>query len=153
MHKNAPQGWRKGIYPVRQEAEEGIRENALYIVEESGDIAGTFILRHRPETAYERVGWNCDFSYDKIYVIYTLAVHPSWQRHHVGDTIMGYILSLAKLEKMKAVRLDVYEKNMPAIRLYEKHGFQYIADADLGYGQYGLDRFRLYQYINYEIIA
>ena len=48
---------------------------------------------------------------------------------------------------MKAVRLDVYEKNIPAVRLYEKLGFHYVHTVDLGYSQYGLDRFRLYQYL------
>ena len=48
---------------------------------------------------------------------------------------------------MKAVRLDVYEKNTPAVRLYEKLGFQYVDTVDLGYSEYGLDRFRLYQHL------
>lgn len=47
--------------------------------------------------------------------------------------------------KMKAVRLDVYEKNQPAIQLYKSFGFQYIDTVDLGYGMYGLDWFQLYQ--------
>ena len=34
-------------------------------------------------------------------------------------------------------KLDVYEKNEPAIRLYQKCGFQYIDTVDLGYGKYG----------------
>ena len=46
---------------------------------------------------------------------------------------------------MKAVRLDVYENNLPAIRLYESCGFDYIDSVDLGYSQYGLDSYRLYQ--------
>lgn len=38
-------------------------------------------------------------------------------------------------------------KNCPAIRLHEKLGFGYVDTVDLGYGEYGLDRFRLYQYL------
>ena len=59
--------------------------------------------------------------------------------------LMDFIISHAEAEGAKAVRLDVYEKNLPAIRLYRKYGFQYIDTVDLGYGKYGLDRFELYQ--------
>ena len=48
---------------------------------------------------------------------------------------------------MKAIRLDVYEQNTPAIRLYEKNGFQYITTVDLGLGDYGLHKFHLYEKI------
>ena len=46
---------------------------------------------------------------------------------------------------MQAVRLDVYEKSIPAIRLYEILGFSHVGTVDLGYGAYGLEQFRLYQ--------
>ena len=59
--------------------------------------------------------------------------------------MLEYILAHAAQAQVRAIRLDVYEKNMPAIRLYEKLGFQYMDTVDLGYGMYGLDRFRLYQ--------
>ncbi len=47
----------------------------------------------------------------------------------------------------KSIRLDVYEKNLPAIKLYEKYGFQYIDTVDLGLDQYGLNWFYLYEKI------
>jgi len=46
---------------------------------------------------------------------------------------------------MKSIRLDVYEKNIPAILLYEKCGFEYIDTVDLELGNYGLDWFKLYE--------
>lgn len=145
-HINYP-GWVKGIYPTGKDAEAGLEENTLYVAEKDRAVAGTFILRHKPEPAYSEADWKVPHSYDEIYVLYTLAVHPDYLGQHIGDQIMEYIIDLAEKESMKAVRLDVYEKNIPAIRLYEKHGFQYIDTVDLGYSQYGLDRFRLYQYI------
>ncbi|MDF2881389.1 MAG: acetyltransferase [Clostridiaceae bacterium] len=49
--------------------------------------------------------------------------------------------------KARSIRLDVYEKNIPAITLYEKCGFKYIDTVDLGLGNYGLDWFKLYEKI------
>ncbi|MDD5936977.1 MAG: hypothetical protein PUC65_15675 [Clostridiales bacterium] len=49
-HDNYP-GWKKGVYPTRQDALEGIEENALFVATIDGKIAGTLILRHKPEEA------------------------------------------------------------------------------------------------------
>ena len=46
---------------------------------------------------------------------------------------------------VKALRLDVYEKNLPAIRLYEACGFEFVAAVSMGLEHYGLDRFFLYE--------
>lgn len=146
MNVNYP-GWKKDIYPIRQDAQDGMNENALYVVVDEDQIVGTFILRHRPESAYHTADWRISLSYDNIYVVYTLAVHPESLGKHIGDIIMDFIIAEARRNEMKAVRLDVYEGNTPAIHLYEKHGFQYIDTVDLGYSQYGLNWYKLYQYV------
>lgn len=143
-HTNYP-GWRKGVYPIREDAAQGIAENNLFVAEAEGQIAGTFILRHRPGEAYALADWGNRLDYSEILVLYTFAVHPRFLRRGIGKQLMEFILAHAAREKIKAVRLDVYEKNTPAIRLYEQMGFQYVDTVDLGYGMYGLDRFRLYQ--------
>ena len=143
-HTNYP-GWRRGVYPTREDAAQGIAENNLFVAEAEGQIAGTFILRHRPGEAYALADWGNQLDYSEILVLYTFAVHPRFLRQGIGKQLMEFILSWAAREKIKAVRLDVYEKNTPAIRLYEQMGFQYVDTVDLGYGMYGLDRFRLYQ--------
>lgn len=48
---------------------------------------------------------------------------------------------------MKSIRLDVYENNIPAIKLYEKMGYKYLDTIDLGLGYYGLDWFKIYEKI------
>lgn len=137
--------WRKGIYPVRENAEAGIRERNLYVLRVDGRIAGTVILRHEPEHGYEQAEWSYKGDYSDIFVIYTLAVHPDYLRQGIGAALMNHIADLARASHIKSIRLDVYEKNLPAIKLYEKYGFQYIDTVDLGYGQYGLGFFRLYE--------
>lgn len=55
-HTNYP-GWRKGIYPTRVDVAQGIAENNLFVAVIAGRIAGTSILRHRPEEAYALADW------------------------------------------------------------------------------------------------
>ena len=51
----------------------------------------------------------------------------------------------SRVEELKALRLDVYEGNLPAIRLYESAGFRYAGTVSLGLEDIGLDWFRLYE--------
>ena len=46
VHENYP-GWKKGVYPTREDAEKGIREESLFVVEKENKIVGTFILSHK----------------------------------------------------------------------------------------------------------
>ena len=140
-------GWIKGIYPIREDAVAGVNDNMLYVARTDGRIAGSVILNHQPEKAYENVRWKMELDYSCIFVIHTFVVHPSFLKIGVGHALMDYSLELAQSSGIKSVRLDVYEKNLPAISLYEKCGFEYIDTVDLGLGHYGLEWFKLYEKI------
>ena len=138
-------GWIKGIYPVRENAAAGVDDNSLFVARCDGRIAGSVILDHQPEKAYENIVWKIDADYSYIFVVRTFVVHPSFLQLGVGHALMDFSLELALKSEMKSIRLDVYEKNLPAISLYEKCGFEYIDTVDLGLGHYGLDWFKLYE--------
>lgn len=143
-HANHP-GWKKGVYPTLEDARSGLAEGCLYVVRLSGRIAGTFMLRHRPEPGYALANWNSELDYSQILVLYTFAVHPDFLGCGLGKRMMDFITDLAVKAGDRAIRLDVYKNNVPAIALYEKCGFEYVDTVDLGYGEYGLDLYRLYQ--------
>ncbi len=138
-------GWIKGIYPIRENAITGIQNNNLFVVRHKGKIVGSIILDHQPEEAYHGVKWKLYADYSSIFVVRTFVVHPSYLKIGVGRTLIDFSFALAQKSGMKSIRLDVYEKNIPAILLYEKCGFEYIDTVDLGLGNYGLDWFKLYE--------
>mgnify|MGYP004599049391 CR=1 FL=1 len=140
-------GWIKGVYPTRQIAEKGIEEQSLYVVRHEGRIAGSIILNHHAEQVYDTASWGIDADYDKLFVIHTLVVHPLFLKAGIGKQLVAFACELGQKLQMKAIRLDTYEHNIPAIKLYEKFGFKYIDTIDLGLGDYGLHRFRLYEKI------
>ena len=143
-HENDP-GWKKGVYPTEEDARTGIEENTLFVAVEQGRIAGTFILRHKPEAAYAQVDWNCRLEEEQVWVLYTFAVHPDFRHRGIGRSILQFIDRYASETCAKAIRLDVTDQNSPAIALYESMGYRYMGTVDLGYSDYGLDWFRLYQ--------
>lgn len=138
-------GWIKGVYPVRQNAVDGIKDGNLYVAKHNGKIAGSVILSHNPEPAYHKAKWQSEFNYSDVLVIHTFVVHPNFMKCGVGKALMDFSAENGIESKAKSVRLDVYEGNIPAIKLYEKCGFKYIDTVDLGLGSYGLDWFKLYE--------
>ena len=146
MHTNYP-GWIKGIYPTRKNATEGISSKTLFVARSEGKITGSIILNHQPEEAYDDADWLVEITYDNIYVIRTFVIHPNFMGKGIGNALLNYSIEFAKNSGIKTIRLDVYEKNIPAIKLYEKNGFIYTGTVDLGLGNYGLKWFRLYEKI------
>jgi GNAT superfamily N-acetyltransferase len=138
-------GWAKGIYPIRQNAIDGVEDGGLYVAKHNGKIVGSVILNHTPEMAYYQARWECESDYSDIFIIHTFVVHPNYWKCGVGNAIIDFSIEHGIHSQVKSIRLDVYEGNLPAIRLYEKCGFKYIDTVDLGLGHYGLDWFKLYE--------
>ncbi|WP_099468108.1 GNAT family N-acetyltransferase [Konateibacter massiliensis] len=143
-HINYP-GWRKGIYPTRADALAGISEKSLYVATTDNKIVGSIILRHKPEDAYHQVRWQKELDYEKVFVIYTFLIHPDYFNKGMGKELLCFAEALGKEQGMLALRLDVSEDNLPAIKLYEKCSFHYIDTVDLGLEEYGLKWFKLYE--------
>ena len=140
-------GWRKGLYPTRQTALDGIMENRLYVIKHHGKVIASTIIRNTPEEAYYEAKWQTEDDYEKIGVIYTFAVHPGYLKQGVGRKLLEFIIDTCRSRGFHAIRLDAYAENVPAIKLYEACGFEYIATVDLGLAEYGLDEFKLYEYV------
>ena len=138
-------GWKKGLYPIRGDAVDAIREGTMFVLRENGQIAGTVILSHRQEAAYAQAAWGAELEDKQVLVVHTLAVHPQHLSHGVGRQLMEFAIAHARTQKMRAIRLDVNEKNVPAIRLYESLGFALIDTVDMGYSLEAAERYRLYQ--------
>lgn len=138
-------GWKKEVYPIREDAKNGIEEHSLFVVKQAGKIIGSIILNHKQEEGYDSVTWLSDAKENEVFIIHTLVVHPSYKGKGIGKYLMLFAEEHARQCNMKSIRLDVYEKNIPAIKLYENCGYQYLKTIDLGLGCYGLDWFKIYE--------
>ncbi len=143
-HKNYP-GWKKGIYPIRHDAEKGLMNNALYVAQIGEKTAGTIILKHEPEEGDKNAQWLTEDDYERIYVVYTLAVHPDFLKRGIGMELLMFAERVSREERCVSIRLDVVKDNIPAERLYQKCGYQLIGTVSLGYEAYGLPWYNLYE--------
>ena len=138
-------GWKKGIYPTREDAEKGIVEGTLFVVNDGEEIIGSMILRYDQEWAFISEPWQKQLEYSQVLGIYTFVVKPSRLHKGIGSLMLKFAEEYARGKDIKALRLDVYEENLPAIKLYEKSGFRYISTVSLGLEEYGLNWFKLYE--------
>lgn len=57
------------------------------------------------------------------------------------------LISYAKLENIKAIHLDVIDKNTLADKLYIRAGFKYVSTENIFYEVVGNRQFRMYEYV------
>ena len=123
-------GWRRDIFPAREDAEQYLAADGLYIARDGGAAVGTIALTPGPG------GTLC---------IHEIAVHPEHQREGIGAAMLDHAAREAAKRGANALRLYVWEGNTPAIRTYERNGFLRLGKEDIGLGEFGLDWFYLYE--------
>ena len=79
--------------------------------------------------------------------ITNVAVHPDYLCNGVGAELLKFAEQKARAEGCIALRLDMVKGNAPAASLYKKCGYQYIDTISLGYEEYGLPWYDLYEKI------
>ncbi len=52
-----------------------------------------------------------------------IAVHPDYRRHGIADRLMNRLETAAESRGLQFISLEVRAGNVPAIMLYQKHGF------------------------------
>ncbi len=56
-HINYP-GWKKGIYPTKEDAQAGVKEGTLYVLWAEDKIAGSVVVNQLQEKGYETASWS-----------------------------------------------------------------------------------------------
>lgn len=126
-------GWVRGLYPTVDNVRAAYEAGSLFLLREtSGGIAGLVILNHDPEGAYSRVAWGAELSYDDVLVVHTLAIHPDKAGQGLGSLIMKKAEEYARQTGIKAIRLDAWEHNVPANKLYTRAGYTLRGTEDFG---------------------
>jgi ribosomal-protein-alanine acetyltransferase len=89
------------------------------------------------EEAVEKAGKLCGFVCAKAvageWEIENVAVSAELLRRGIADELVRELIHRAKNDAAAAVLLEVRESNLPARRLYEKHGFRKVGRRPLYY--------------------
>lgn len=117
-------GWRRGIYPTREDAEEALERGDLYVLEEDGEVLASAIINQWQNPEYARADWAYPAAADDVLVLHTLAVSPRRAGQGLGKRFVRYFENCAALRACRCLRLDTGERNTRARRLYESLGYR-----------------------------
>jgi len=138
--------WEKDLYPSPEQLRDLLAKEEMYLGVEDGQIIACMALNHDFNESYNEFDWPTKASKDEVYVIHMLGVHPDHGRKGVAKEMVRYAIDKAKLEKAKAIRLDVLKGNFPANKLYEYFGFKKLYTLPMYYPDTGWTDFELYEY-------
>ena len=123
--------WVLGIYPTRAVAEKSCLEKTLYVLVEDDAICASMILNQFQAEEYQKIEWRYPAHPKEVLVIHTLCIPPTRSRKGFGKEMVDFAIAKAQQMCCKAIRLDTWVENKPAISFYKKLGFQYAGKASV----------------------
>lgn len=143
-HVNYPR-WIYKVYPSENSARIMVDAGCQYIYRDGESILAVFALSTEPQGNYQQGNWSQALEDGLYLVLHALAIDSKKQRRGIGTEIIQFCIAKAKEENYKAIRVDIVPTNYPARRLFEKNGFVYVGDVDLGLGIGNIPAFSLYK--------
>ena len=137
--------WVMGVYPNDDYLREACENGQMYLACGEGRILGAMVVNQSLNAGYADAAWITAAKPDEICGIHTLAVMPDALHRGVGRFLVENAIRVALQKGCRVIRLDVLSGNLPACRLYESAGFQFVERRALFYEDTGLCDFDLYE--------
>ena len=125
--------WMKGLYPTVLTAQKSFEEGTLFVSENDGVITGAVILNHEQPEEYKKLKWSIEAEGEKVLVIHTLCIKPSFSKMGLGQKFIIFAENYAKELGCTTIRLDTNDKNIPGANLYKKMGYNHVGNADFNF--------------------
>lgn len=120
-------GWIRGIYPVKETAEEALKREDLFIIEKDGIVLGSGIINKIQVDVYKKTKWEHESEDDKVCVLHTLAISPMAGKQGLGKEFIKFYENYALENGCSELRIDTNERNMAARKMYSKLGYKEVA--------------------------
>lgn len=122
--------WQRGVYPCRATAEKALAAGTLYVDEAGGQICGCANLNHVQPPEYANIPWQIPAKPKEVLVIHTLCIHPRCAGGGRGRRFVFFAEGLAAGRGCRAIRLDTYKGNAPAVAFYPKLGYSLAGETE-----------------------
>ncbi len=124
-------GWVRGIYPTAATAEEALRADELFVLEDEGVVQAAARINRIQVPEYANAdGEYSDAKEDQIMVLHTLVVEPKSGGCGYGSAFVDFYEKYALEQGCPYLRMDTNEKNAAARRLYARLGYKEIGVVD-----------------------
>ncbi|MDE5996263.1 MAG: GNAT family N-acetyltransferase [Eubacterium sp.] len=122
--------WQIGFYPCIEDIKNHIHNKNMYIAVTDGRIASVMATVNHGD-------------YSSLHLF---AVHSDFRNQHLGKQMMNKLFEISKERGNSKVILDVVKGNLPAEKLYQKMGFDYIGEKTEYIERVGNVDFNIYEY-------
>ena len=89
-------GWIRGVYPVRETAENALKRDDLFVAEQNGEIVASAVINQTQMEEYTKGNWQYNVPEEKICVLHTLTVLPDAGEKGVGKGFVAFYEQYAK---------------------------------------------------------
>lgn len=138
--------WKMGVYPTDDYLKELVLSGQLFLCLDGERIIGAMVINHDCNESYSKMSWEVDAAADEVTIIHLLCVLPEYGGRGLGKKMLSFAMAHAAEKNQKAIRLDVMEKNLPAIKLYDSMGFRRLETVCMFYESTGWTNFIIYEY-------
>ena len=122
--------WQRGKYPTADTARQALEAGTLFVGEESGFLWGVVNLNGIQLPEYDVIPWTIPAERDRVAVIHTLCIHPAASGQGRAKQMVAFCEETSRRQGKTVMRLDTWEGNLPANRMYPALGYRYAGAAE-----------------------
>ena len=138
--------WKKGSYPTVETARISLEAGTLYVGRtESGVLWGVTTLNGIQLPEYGEIPWSIPAEEEQVGVIHTLCIHPEHTRQGRARQLVEFCEAESRRQGRSVMRLDTWEGNLPANRLYPSLGYRYAGAAEFFFQGYIRENLNCYE--------
>lgn len=117
-------GWKRGVYPIRQTAEDALERGDLFVEETEGRVVGAAIINREQVDVYAKVPWLYPAAAEEVMVLHTLVIDPAENGKGLGREFVAFYERYAAQMGCSCLRMDTNARNTGARRLYQTLGYR-----------------------------
>lgn len=122
--------WQRGKYPTVDTARGALDAGTLYVGEDGGVLWGVVNLNGEQLPEYDAIPWSIPAEREQVGVIHTLCIHPAQSGKGLARQMVAFCEEESRRLGKTVIRLDTWEGNLPANRLYPSLGYRYAGAAE-----------------------
>lgn len=122
--------WQRGKYPTVDTARQALEAGTLYVGEEDVFLWGVVNLNGIQLPEYDAILWTFPAERNQVAVIHTLCIHPVRAGRGLARRMVAFCEEETRRQGKAVMRLDTWEGNLPANRMYPVLGYRYAGAAE-----------------------
>lgn len=139
--------WIKGKYPTEKNPRKALEEGTLFVGELDGEVVGSYVLNKVQPEEYKKINWNFEAKDEEVIVIHTLCIDINKQGKNLGRQFVEFALDYGRSIGCKVMRIDTYEFNEPAAKLYKKLGFRFAGITEFFFEKVIWENLQCFEYL------